>query len=355
MIGWPDCLIVRPILLQAVAMFDPLSDVLRAVRLTGGVFLDVRLTAPWCVISELTADDCRPFLANPAQLIFYHVVLQGGFLLRVEGEPPVEVKAGEVVLLPRNDVHTLATEPGLTAVDGSSLVQPSPDGRLARIRHGGGGEETHMVCGFLGSEEAFNPLLSSLPRVLRVDLCEGTARDWVEASVRFAAGALAEGRLASSDVMSRLSEVLLVEAVRAYGARLDADQSGWFRGLGDPQVGRALVLIHRDISARWTAEELAREVGLSRSAFVERFSELVGLPPIRYLGFWRLQAARQQLRETRRSVAQIAYGIGYGSEEAFSRAFKREFGISPARWRGTGAANRAVSGPAPVERRLAET
>jgi AraC-like DNA-binding protein len=329
-------------------MSDPLSDVLRSVRLTGGVFLDVRLTAPWCVISELTAEDCRPFLANPAQLIFYHVVLKGGFMLSVEGEPPIEVHAGEVVLLPRNDVHMLATEPGLKPVHGSSLVQPAPDGRLARIRHGGGGEETHMVCGFLGSEEASNPLFASLPRALRIGLREGTSRDWIEASARFAADELAEGRLASSSVMSRLSEVLLVEAVRAYASQLDGSKSGWLRGLGDPQIGRALSLIHRDISAHWTAGALAREVGLSRSAFVERFSELVGMPPIRYLVYWRLQAARQQLRETRRSIAQIAHAVGYGSEEAFSRAFKREFGASPARWREQAAEGGAAAAAPPI-------
>lgn len=190
-----------------------------------------------------------------------------------------------------------------------------------------------MVCGFLGSEEAFNPLLSSLPRVLRLDLREGTSREWIEASVRFAASELAEGRLASSSVMSRLSEVLLVEAVRAYASRLDGGATGWLRGLGDPQIGRALSLIHADMREHWTAEDLARAVGVSRSAFVERFSELIGMPPGRYLAFWRLRAARHQLRETRRSIAQIAHGVGYGSEEAFSRAFKREFGLSPARWR----------------------
>lgn len=314
-------------------MPDALTEVLRSVRLTGGVFLDVRLTEPWAVISELTAEDCRPFLADPAQLIFYHVVLNGRFLLIVEGEPPIEMQAGEVVLLPRNDPHVLASAPGIEPVRGSSLVQPAPDGGLARVRHGGGGAETHMVCGFLGSEEAFNPLLSTLPRALRLDLREGTSREWVEASVRFAASELADGRLASSGVMSRLAEVLLVEAVREYAATLDGTASGWLRGLGDPHIGRALTLMHRDISERQTAGGLAREVGMSRSAFVERFTGLIGMPPGRYLAFWRLQTARYQLRETRRSIAQVAHAVGYGSEEAFSRAFKREFGLSPARWR----------------------
>ena len=314
-------------------MLDPLSEVLRSVRLTGGVFLDVRLTAPWCVISELTAQDCRPYLAKPARLISFHVDLEGEFLLWVDGEPAIEVRPGEIVLLPRNDVQTLASAPGLAPVHGGSLVQPSPDGGLARIVHGGGGALTHMVCGFLGSEDAYNPLLASLPRVLKLDIREGTARDWIEASVRFAANELVEGRLASSSVMSRLSEVLLVEAVRHYASTRSDEEIGWLKGFNDPHVGRALALMHHDLCAPWSAEALAREVALSRSAFMERFTSLVGTPPMRYLTAWRLQAARLQLRETRKSVSQLAHAVGYDSEEAFSRAFKREFGLSPARWR----------------------
>jgi AraC-like DNA-binding protein len=314
-------------------MLDPLSEVLRSVRLTGGVFLDVRLTAPWCVISELTAEDCRPFLAKPAQLISYHVNLVGEFLLWVEGEPAMKVRAGEIVLLPRNDVQTLASAPGLAPVHGGSLVQPSPNGGLARIVYGGGGQPTHMVCGFLGSSEVYNPLLATLPRVLKLDVREGTSRDWIEASVRFAANELAEGRLASSSVMSRLSEVLLVEAVRHYAAALPDHEVGWLRGLKDPHVGRALALIHGDLRTPWSAEALAREVALSRSAFMDRFATFVGTPPMRYLTVWRLQAAKLQLRETRKTVSQLAHSVGYESEEAFSRAFKREFGLSPARWR----------------------
>ena len=314
-------------------MLDPLSEVLRSVRLTGGVFLDVRLTAPWCVISELTAEECKPFLAKPAQLISYHVGLEGEFLLWLEGEPAMRVNAGEIVLLPRNDVQTLASASDLAPVHGGSLIQPSPDGGLARIVYGGGGPLTHMVCGFLGNEDAYNPLLASLPRVLKLDIREGTARNWIEASVRFAANELADGRLASSSVMSRLSEVLLVEAVRHYASTLADEEVGWLKGLGDPHVGRALALMHQDLCAPWSAEALAREVALSRSAFMERFSSLVGTPPMRYLTAWRLQTAKLQLRETRKTVSQLAHAVGYDSQEAFSRAFKREFGLSPAQWR----------------------
>ena len=166
-----------------------------------------------------------------------------------------------------------------------------------------------------------------------IDVRDAASREWIEASVRFAASELAEGRLASSDVITRLSESLLTEAVRQYSTTLAEEEVGWLKGLKDPQVGRALALIHHKLDAPWTSEELAREVALSRSAFVERFTTLIGMPPIRYLTFWRLQTAKLGLREARKTIAQLAYSVGYESEEAFSRAFKREFGVPPARWR----------------------
>ena len=179
----------------------------------------------------------------------------------------------------------------------------------------------------------YNPLLATLPRVLTLDVRQGTSRNWVEASVRFAARELAEGRFASSSVMSRLSELLFVEAVRNYASTLREEETGWLKGLQDPNVGRALALLHGRIDAPWTAEMLAGEVALSRSAFNDRFTSLVGMPAIRYLTLWRLQVAKERLRQGRGTIAQIAHLVGYESEAAFNRAFKREFGHPPARWR----------------------
>jgi AraC-like DNA-binding protein len=314
-------------------MIDPLSEVLRSVRLTGGVFIDAQFTAPWCISANMDADDCRPFLANPTQLINYHFIIAGRMLLLVDGEPPVEVQAGEVVLFPRNDRHVMGSASGLKPVRAGTLIAPGSGGNLAQIRHGGGGEPTHLVCGFLATEEGYNPLIASLPRVLTLDARGGTSREWIEASVRFAAAELAQGRLASSGVMSRLSETLFVEAVRQYATTLPDQQAGWLKGLRDPQVGRALALIHQDLATAWSVDALAREVALSRSAFVERFTSLVGAPPIRYLTVWRLQTARLHLQESHKTIAQVANLVGYDSEAAFSRAFKREFGLPPARWR----------------------
>jgi AraC-like DNA-binding protein len=277
----------------------------------------------------MTAEDCRPFLAAPSHVIAYHVVIEGKLLVSVEGEPATEVAAGQIVLIPRNDVHTLASANGLRPVNARDLIQPSATGGLAGISHGGGGEATHIVCGFLASEDFYNPLIATLPRVLKLDVREGVSRDWIEASVRFAAGQLTEGRLASSSVMSRLSELLFVEAVRQYSLILPSEEVGWLRGLKDPYVGRALALIHRDISVPWSAASLASEVALSRSAFMDRFRTLVGTPPVRYLTVWRLHTAKLKLEESAKTISELAYSVGYTSEEAFSR----EFGLSPAVWR----------------------
>ncbi|WP_413869073.1 cupin domain-containing protein [Albidovulum sp.] len=329
-------------------MSDPISDVLRSVRLTGGVFLDVRLTEPFCLLSEFTVADCRPMLNDPVQIVFYHVMLAGGATMTVPGEAPVEVRAGEVAILPHNDTHTVASGPGLRPTISRSLIQPAADGGLARIVHGGGGAGMHMVCGFLGSTDRRNPALAMLPRLLKLDLRSTASREWIESSVRFAAAELAEGRLASSGVMSRLSEVLLVEAVRRFAAEAGPSGPGWLRGLADPQIGRALAAIHREPAARWSAEGLARAAGLSRSAFAGRFAALVGEPPIRYLSQWRLHLARQRLGERGTGIARVAHEVGYESEEAFSRAFKRATGLSPARWREREAARTAGEGePAP--------
>ena len=318
---------------MANELSDPISDALRSVRLSGGLFLDGRFTAPWCVAAQIGVDECRPFVPGLVQVIGYHVVLDGRMRVAVEGEPAVEVCAGEIVLLPRNDPHVMSSGLGLTPVRSIDLIRDSPSGGLLDIRHGGGQEPTDIVCGFLGTEEKFNPLLAALPRVLKVDIASATSRDWIETSVRFAAQELVRGRLASSNVMSRLSEVLLVEAVRAYASELGNKAQGWLRGLADPRIGRALALIHADLAAPWTAETLAREAALSRSVFMERFTELVGVPPIHYLATWRLTTAKRHLHETTMGIPQIGAAVGYASEEGFRRAFRREFGVSPADWR----------------------
>jgi len=306
---------------------------MRSIRLKGGVFLDARFSAPWAVSSYVTSEDCGPILAKPSQMIAYHLLLQGSMMVSVNADPAIEVSAGELVVLPRNDVHVLASAQGIAPCDGHHLIQLAPDGGLARIDYGGGGEPAHMICGFLGCDDFYNPLIAALPCLLTIDVREAASRGLIEASMAFAAGEIFAGRLASSDVLSRLSELLLIEAIRRYAEQEGERQTGWLKGLRDPRIGRALALMHEKIAAAWTVEDLAKQVGMSRSAFVDRFGALVGMPPNRYLTSWRMETAKLQLRETTKSVSQIAYMIGYESEEAFSRAFKREIGLAPALWR----------------------
>ncbi|MFO1055461.1 MAG: AraC family transcriptional regulator [Dongiaceae bacterium] len=312
---------------------DALSDVLRVIRLTGGVFLDAEFTAPWCVQSRVGPDDCIPYLPQPERVISFHYVVEGRAQLQRAADAPIELRAGEIVLFPHNDLHYLGSAISPHPVDAHALIRPSEGSGLPRIVHGGGGERTHIVCGFLGSEAPEDPLLAMLPPMLTLDVRSSPGGDWIARSFAFAASEVATAGPGAATVLARLSELLFVEAVRRYVAGLPQDETGWLAGLRDAAIGRALALLHGRIAEDWTAETLARAVGLSRSVFASRFAALVGAPPIRYLTSWRLQVAASKLREGRRSVAQIAFEVGYQSEAAFNRAFRREFGVPPATWR----------------------
>nr|WP_218583835.1 AraC family transcriptional regulator [Pseudomonas akapageensis] len=312
---------------------DAFSDVLRVIRLSGGVFLEAEFTAPWCVNGRISADACKPFLMAPRHIIASHFVVAGNMQVRIDDSPAIDVRAGELVLFPRNDAHTFGSDLSIAPMSASDVIQPPEVGSIARVKYGGGGATTQLLCGFLGSETPFSPLLSSLPSVLKLDVRATASGAWIESSFRFAVSEIAAGRVGSTTVIAKLSELLFVEAVSQYVASLPAERRGWLAGLRDPQIGRALALLHARPTEGWTAEALALEVGMSRSAFAERFTALVGQPPMQYLTLWRMHVAAQHLREGRGNVAQIGYAIGYESEAAFSRAFKRQFGTSPGTWR----------------------
>lgn len=312
---------------------DAAFDVLRMIRFTGGIFLDAEFTAPWCVTAQVTPEDCQPFTPVPEGLLAYHYVSAGRLLLQVGKELPVTVPAGHIVLLPRNDPHLLGSELGGQPVSVDHLLQPFSGGGLARIVHGGGGEITRLLCGFLYSETPCAALIGVLPRVMTLDVVEGAARTWIESSFRFAASELAAGSIRSPALLARLAELLFIEAAQLYLTRLPPEQRAWVGGLADPFVSRALTQLHDFPARHWTTQVLASQVGLSRSAFAERFSELVGVPPMRYLARLRMQIAARRLRETPTPIARIALEAGYESEAAFSKAFKRTFGAPPATWR----------------------
>jgi AraC-like DNA-binding protein len=312
---------------------DALSDVLRVIRLAGGVFLEAEFTAPWCVSGKVSAEHCKAFQVAPRHVIASHFVAEGRMQLKVEGADPVEVCAGELVLLPGNDAHVFGSDVSLPFTPAHELIQMPSDGGMMRIRTGGGGVATQLLCGFLGSDIAFTPLLAALPRVMKLDMRATASGAWIESSFRFAVSEIANGRVGSATVIAKLSELLFVEAVGQYIATLPPERQGWLAGLRDPQIGRALTLLHERPMEAWTAEDLAGQVGMSRSAFAERFTTLVGESPIHYLATWRMHVAAQQLRDGPASVGQVAFAVGYESEAAFSRAFKRQFGASPGAWR----------------------
>jgi AraC-like DNA-binding protein len=313
---------------------DALSDVLRIVDLSGGIFFDAELTDPWWVAGQASAEACRPFMVPPAQIVAFHYVVEGVFELRLKDEPACRVSAGEAVLMPHNDPHVFGT-PGATMapVGVDQLIQPGNAHGVAKVVHGGGGARTRLVCGFMGGNAQLQPLLESLPAVMTIKVADLPGGDWIGHTFAYAAQTLSEGDPGAATVLAKLSELLFVESVRRYLAGLPEAQTGWLAGLRDPAVGRALSLLHSRVAEAWTAEALAQEVNMSRSAFADRFTAITGQPPMRYLTGWRMQLARNYLAETRRTVAQIAYEVGYESEAAFSRAFHRECGHPPAAWR----------------------
>jgi AraC-like DNA-binding protein len=315
---------------------DALSDVLRVAHLTGGVFLHAEFFAPWCMAARVTPEHCLSVIGPASHLIPYHYVVEGGLRIRVDGETGegIALSAGEIALLPRNDLHLMGSDLSLSPALGSDIIQPPKDGGLFTIRYGGDGARTRMVCGFLGCDGAeSNPVISTLPAMLKLSIEEAGAAEWIRSTFQYAAEEVAAGRPGSETVLAKISELLFVETVRRYVETLPEGQSGWLAGLRDKHVARALSLIHRDIARPWTVEVLGREVGLSRSALADRFIRLIGMPPMHYVANWRVQVARQKLRNTSASLAQIAEAIGYESEAAFSRAFKKAVGTAPATWR----------------------
>ncbi|MBC7767189.1 MAG: AraC family transcriptional regulator [Phycisphaerales bacterium] len=312
---------------------DALSDVLRVVGLTGGVFIDAELTDPWLVSGNVDPDHCKPFMPVPSHVVAFHYAIEGGFHVRLESGESAHVQAGEVVLLPRNDMHVYGSAPNMIPVSAVSLVQPSEGMGLNRVVHGGGGALTRMVCGFLGGGPEMGLLLSNLPAIMLVRIADMPGGDWLSRSFTYAAQNLAGGDPGAATVMAKMSELLFVETVRRHLSELPPEQAGWLSGLRDPAIGRALSLLHAQVTRDWTAEELASEVNMSRSAFADRFTQLIGVPPMRYLTNWRMQLAAGKLRDGRQTIAQISFDVGYESEAAFARAFRREMGQPPAAWR----------------------
>jgi AraC-like DNA-binding protein len=228
----------------------------------------------------------------------------------------------------------MGSDLSLPPMAGSDIIRPPKDGGLYSIHHGGEGGRTRIICGYLGCATAEgNPVITALPPLLKLNVGQGGAAEWIRSTFEYAAEEVSAGRPGSATVLAKLSELLFVEAVRRYAEGLPDGQTGWLAGLREPVVARALALLHGAITRRWTVDDLSREVGISRSALADRFIRLIGVPPMHYLASWRMQVATQKLRNTNASLAPVAEAVGYDSEAAFSRAFKKAFGIASATWR----------------------
>ncbi len=319
---------------------DPLLETLRTLRFAGGVFLEAVFRAPWCVLSQVEPEDCGPHQPLPPQIVGYHYVTEGELFLQVADGPPQQVRMGRIVVLPRNDPHRLGSDLSRPPMSAGALIRPGAVGELPRIEAGGNGPCTRILCGYLGTDAPAGPLLDALPSVLTLDVGDAVTAAWIESSLRYAAQEFAVGRLASPAMLGALAELLFMEAVRRYVAALPSGDATWVAGLRDPLVSRALALLHARPREAWTTPALAREVGASRSAFADRFTKVMGEPPMRYLTRWRLQKAARRLRDTTDGVARIAFETGYESEAAFTRAFRREYGAPPAAWRREQASHR---------------
>jgi AraC-like DNA-binding protein len=324
---------------------DVLTSVLSAMKLSGSVFLEAEFTCPWCVTSHLGPEDCAAFFPEPGHVIAYHYVVSGEFMCAVGSEPPVKIRAGQILLLPKNEKHLLGSPLTASAISSRDLIQPSSETGLPQIVWGGGGAKSELLCGFLGTLTPINSFLLSLPSILVIDASSGTTGEWLVSSLKYASTAAAA---ASPELVGRLAELLFAEAVKQYVADLPPGHTGWLAGLRDAYVSKALTLLHSQVAEAWTTEDLAREVGLSRSALADRFTSVLGEPPMRYLSKHRMNVAANLLQEGRQNAGNIAYSVGFNSEAAFNRAFKKEFGTPPGSWRSQRRQQVAAKGLAPV-------
>ncbi|HXI67437.1 MAG TPA: AraC family transcriptional regulator [Steroidobacteraceae bacterium] len=312
---------------------DALSDVLRAVRLKGAIFFDVHASDPWAAETPAGREIVGRMFPTAEHLICYHAITQGTCWAAVAGEAPLLLRAGDVVVIPHGHAHVLSSTPGLRGEhDVSRYRAPNELELPVTISMGGGAPESAgFVCGFLGCDaRPYNPLLGALPRVFKVsDPVDGPLGAYVQIALMESK----RPRIGSQSVLGRLSELMFVDVIRRYLETLPADRLDWLAGLRDPYIGRALGEIHRNPAADWSLESLARRVAMSRSAFAEHFTRFVGTPPMQYLTNWRMQVAAGQLLSTTDSVTAVANAVGYESEAAFSRAFKKVVGAPPSEWR----------------------
>lgn len=331
---------------------DVLSDVIRVVRLSGAVFFTAEFSSPWALESPNPLLLASVVMPDAESVAFFHILVEGECSVECKGHPPVKMQSGDVIVFPHGDSHVMRSPDGVATQPIGTLLSRNSHGDLPLVEFGGGGQKSRFLCGYLNCDQRFNPLLGALPTMLLVRFDgnhaafeaidgHGTTRSeipqgsgtWFETTLKFTVNEAKTARPGNAAMLGRLAELMFVNLVREYMQHVPAGDGGWLAGLNDPHVGRALRLLHGNPTQNWTVDDLAREVAMSRSALAQRFTELVGEPPMRYLANWRIQLAKQMLREGALAVQQVAARVGYESEAAFTRAFKRTTGFPPVAWR----------------------
>lgn len=313
---------------------DVLSEILKAVRLEGAFYYNGEFTAPWGFRAPESCDIAPYFHKSGSHVIIYHLLTEGSAVASINGHSPLRLSAGDIVIFPHGHSHILASAPGVEPVDLSAHVREIVEQGLSLARAGGGGPLTRFVCGYMSSDRHLSQvLLAGLPPVLRVSIGDDPTGRWLVDSIRLSVSQAVSAHPGGQAVLAKLSETLFIETLRRYISGMPAGQTGWLAGARDPEIGKALSLIHARPAHPWTLAALAQEAGVSRSVFAERFRHYLGEPPVTYLTRWRLHLGARILTTSNRSVAEVAGEVGYESEAAFNRAFKREFNSPPARFR----------------------
>lgn len=313
---------------------DAFSEILAAVKLKGAMFFRAEFSSPWSFTSPASKKLAPTLAPGAPHLVIYHLVIEGTAQARTLEGRVIPLEPGDIVIFPHGDEHQLLS--GGTVLNDLTpqILERLTTRDLHPLQGGGGGENTRFVCGFMACDPFLcRPILGGLPTVLKVNIRSDRAGHWLENSILHLVEEAASDRAGSAAMLAKLSEALFVDTLRRYVAGLPEDQTGWLTGARDPIVGKSLAILHSRVNHPWTIADLAKQVGVSRSALVERFSRFLSVPPMTYLTQWRLQLAARELTMTPRGTADVAADVGYESEAAFNRAFKREFGLPPARYR----------------------
>ena len=322
---------------------DALSEMLRAITLDSAVYFNAEFTEPWCVTSPEGCALSPAMSSDAAHVIIYHLLCEGTAYVVVDGKR-VELGAGDLIAFPHGDEHLLGSGRSVAPVLASAVLPEVLERGLELLRMGGGGRVARFICGFLVADRQLSQaFLGGLPRLIRVNIRTDPSGQWLENSLRFAVSEAADRKTGAHAMVTKLSEVVFAETLRRFVNQLPEGQTGWLAGARDGEVGKALTLLHLRPAHPWTVAELAREAGVSRTVLAERFRHFLGEAPMAYLTQWRLRLGARALVTTNRGVAQIAIEVGYESESAFNRAFKRAYGLPPARYRRDKSASRSAA------------